>query len=384
MLSSVVTWDGPPGSGKTAAIVDRAIQESWGKETAILTYTNDAAAVLEQRLLERGVGGITVGTVYSVSWPLARAFAPALLSRRGASRKLPWKRRKIEHGMDPLLSEYERAAPSRRPVTDEQRAAMDLHAWDGKGRPPFVLSDVTGRNELLYVLPLARWLVAGASVSSPFERVIIDEAQDMSPVEYAAACALSAGTVESYGDPGQAIFMESKWTVGQDKELPPAWRDERAEQCRLLSSWRVGSPVAGIASGVLNVYWDRPLRLIAASHPTSILPWVDVGVPPSAGLVLGYSRFSVEKAFRRWGLQDCAIVPQAGTADKELVLSTGHAAKGAEADFVYLLPWSTRALSRLDQESPNAVKLLYVMLTRARLAVYVPPTLLARLPGAGA
>jgi superfamily I DNA/RNA helicase len=111
-----------------------------------------------------------------------------------------------------------------------------------------------------------------------------------------------------------------------------------------------------------------------------LLTWDVKEVRPMRGLALGYSRTNVHNAFQRWGLTNAGVVPNTGLADTELVLSTGHAAKGAEADDVYLLPWSRVAMDRLEQRDPETLRLLYVMLTRARRRVFVPRALRARLP----
>ena len=80
------------------------------------------------------------------------------------------------------------------------------------------------------------------------------------------------------------------------------------------------------------------------------------------------------------GLSRTGIVPNVAAANRELVLSTGHAAKGAEADDVYILPWSRTAISRFERRDPETVRLLYVMLTRAKRRVFLPRTIKARLP----
>ena len=87
----------------------------------------------------------------------------------------------------------------------------------------------------------------------------------------------------------------------------------------------------------------------------------------------------VAKHFSRWDLRDRAVVPHISEADKEVVICTGHAAKGGEADDVYLLPWSQKAMARLDRLEPGALRLLYVMLTRARRRLYIPRNLKGRI-----
>ena len=184
------------------------------------------------------------------------------------------------------------------------------------------------------------------------------------------------GNATAYGDPGQSIFAQSKGMVGN--ALPPVW--SYADHKEVLDiGYRVGDPVASVASRVLNSYYKRPSSTFKAQHRTDILTWNHT-LRPFRGLVLGYSRRAVAKAFRNWTLTRTGVVPNVAEADKELVLATGHAAKGAEADDVYLLPWSRQAIKRLEEKDTETVRLLYVMLTRAKKRVHIPITLKARLP----
>ena len=60
-------------------------------------------------------------------------------------------------------------------------------------------------------------------------------------------------------------------------------------------------------------------------------------------------------------------------------MCTGHAAKGAEADDVFLLPWSRPGFEKFRRKEPAALRLMYVMLTRAKKRLYIPGHLLAHL-----
>jgi superfamily I DNA/RNA helicase len=253
-----------------------------------------------------------------------------------------------------------------------------LHGWS-KGNPPFKLDEHKAEAQLKFLLPMARWLEVGAPVPEEelFDMLMIDESQDMSWVELRAALSLvhAGGEVWAFGDPGQAVFGTPKGMTGN--KLPPVW--ERADTHTVMSKgYRVGNPVAGVAAKALKSWYDRPAHTFAAGHSTRLHVW-DCAHAPRVGLVMGYSRASVAKAFVNWGLRQTGVVPKVAEADKELVLSTGHAAKGAEADDVYLLPWSRVAMERLQQKDPATLRLLYVMLTRGRKRVHVPRTLRARL-----
>ena len=370
----VIAVDGPPGTGKTRRIVSLA--DAWGEDSAVVTYTNDAAAVLRERspLLRSG-------TIYSLTWPFVKPFATATrVVSSGVGQQL-YSRRRINHLLDPALVQYVDDAPSSRGRTLQDDLAQELHAWS-TGPPPFDLQRAEARGALKYLLPLARWVEAGSPIpeGERFTNIAVDEAQDMSAVEMRAAVALAhkdTGEVTCYGDPGQSIFATAKGILGG--ALPPFWLMSD-ETVTLSRGYRVGNPVASAASRVLSSYFERAASSFAADHETNLIPWDPESGRPLRGLALGYSRRVVAKYFRLWGLRRSGVVPSVGSADKELVLSTGHAAKGAEADSIYILPWSRPGMKKLERQDPEAVRLLYVMLTRARRRVYLPRSLKARLP----
>tara|TARA_R110000765_G_scaffold95513_2_gene179780 strand:- start:1288 stop:1998 length:711 start_codon:yes stop_codon:yes gene_type:complete len=228
---------------------------------------------------------------------------------------------------------------------------------------------------------MAYWLHEGgllSQASGQFDVVVIDEAQDMSALEIASALRLVApgGEAHAYGDPGQAIFSNSKGL--EPGKLPYVW--EHADtKTELTTGYRCGSAVAKAASGVLRSYYDRPHENFTAEHATPISLWQVPEINPQIykGLVMGWSRNHVNNLFTRWNLRGVAIVPGLADASKELVVCTGHSAKGAEADEVYLLPWTATAMEGLYSLDPERLKLLYVMATRARRRLHLPPELYA-------
>jgi len=368
----IYAFDGPPGTGKTRTIIEKAGKWLEG-EGAVVVYTNDAAAVLQQRAPD-----IPSGTVYSLTWPYVKAYLKGAKVNSAQSSKV-YGARRVHHIFDPALGQYVEDAPSNRAPTRQDELAKKLHAWAG-GDPPFNLDNEQPSGALKFLLPLARWLHVGAPMPEvdKFDSLMIDEAQDMSWVELRSAVAMVklGGTVQAFGDPGQSVFGPAKGMLGSS--MPPVW-SLAAEHVVLDKGWRVGDPVASAAAKVLQSYYDRPAKTFRADHPTQLLAW-DSSVPPLRGLVMGYSRRNVAKAFRNWGLRQTGITPKVAIADTELVLSTGHAAKGAEADDVYILPWSREAMRRFEMRDPATVRLLYVMLTRARRRVFLPRGLKARLP----
>lgn len=366
-------YDGPPGSGKTTRIVQGA--PSLPGRTAICTFTREAARTVTAR-----APSLTAGTIYSLTWGLVRRFAGKKLRLYKAA--APWQERTISGEFDAALGHYTRTARSLQPLTDADTAAELLHSWDGAGPPPFDLEAAPYGKSLSFLLPMARWLAAGRpglTEGHRYDNVIVDEAQDMSTLEIAIACSLVApgGQFICYGDPGQALYMAGKGSG--EAVLPPAWTLPGARHELLTGGYRVGEPLASTASRVLRPIWDRPADSFAAPHRTEILPWWGDGHGPFApgSLILGYSRANCQRFIADWGLKGVALVPSVGRTG--LTVCTGHAAKGAQADDVYLLPWGPRALERLDEREPSTLRLLYTMLTRARARVYVHPTMITRM-----
>ena len=371
--------DGPPGTGKTTDIINRTTSGDWsGKRIAVLTYTNAAAEVVKTR-----APWITSGTVYALLWPDVKKILPKEYTkgmRKRTKRKASYNERRVENWRDTALTRYSKDAPSKRPPTPLDIVAQQLHTWDGKSDCPFKLDQLEPVQEITYILPLAYWLQQGAPLneSSKFDVVVIDEAQDMSALE--VECALQMckkdGEVYAYGDPGQAIFSHSKGlTPG---ELPYVWTraDEHVE---LTKGYRCGATLAKAASGILSSYYERSPDNFSADHNTSINLWQVPEINPQIyrGLVLGWSRDHVNNVFTRWNLRGTAVVPGLVDPSKELVVCTGHSAKGAQADEVYLLPWTATAMKGLYEFDPERLKLLYVMMTRAKQKLYLPPELYA-------
>jgi hypothetical protein len=370
MVTSVVAIDGAPGVGKTTTILREAAD--WPADSAVVTYTRDAAGVLGQRAPH-----IQAGTVYSLTWPFVKPFSKG--GHLGFKSGKVYQQRRIHHLMDPALDQYVNDAPSKQPRRLDSVLAEKLHAWDGGGEPPFDLRNVRASGEMKFILPLARWVEAGCPVPEE-ERlsvIAIDEAQDMGALEIAAALGLlqEEGRAYAYGDPGQAIFSQSKG-VGE-ASLAPAF--EMAEELEVMQGgYRVGDPVASLAAAVLQSFYERPSSAFRAEHRTVILPW-NPEEKPRKGLVLAYSRAIVAKYFTLWNATRTAIKPSVAMGNDELVICTGHAAKGAEADDVFLLPWSKPGFEKFRRRDPAALRLMYVMLTRAKRRLHVPSHMLAYL-----
>ena len=183
MALSVAAIDGAPGVGKTTTILREA--ESWPEDSAVVTYTRDAAGVIRQRAPQ-----VQAGTVYSLTWPYVKPFAKGGITGFSAGKN--YQQRRINHLMDPALLQYEKDAPSKQPKRLDAELAVRLHAWDGTLLPPFDLGSARASGELRYLLPLARGVEAGCPVpeEDKLSVIAIDEAQHMGALEITAALGL--------------------------------------------------------------------------------------------------------------------------------------------------------------------------------------------------
>jgi len=363
---------GCPGTGKTTSIIERAER---GELDCVVTYTKDAAGVVRARS-----PNTIAGTVYSLSWPWVKECG-VKHSGRGRTHK-SYVSRAVRGGTDPALGDYVRDAPSAQRIAPSDASALqELQRWDGTGTPPHSLSAKASNKTLRFAQSLARWVAEGCpkDEGEGFQSIALDEAQDFSMLELTAALGMLApgGQAWAYGDPGQAVFSESKGLIGD--ELPPAWAVADAHE-DLIGGYRVGEPCATAAARALSPWLSTDAAHFAAPAPTHILTWDTSAVAPRSGLVLGWGRHQVVKAFKEWGLTDTWVTPHSANPNERLVICTGHAAKGAEADDVYMLPLSRKAEQRILSREPAALRWLYVVMTRARKRLFVPPTLKAIIP----
>jgi len=332
---------------------------------AVVTYSKAAAATLTRR-------GVPASTVYRASWPHVRQVAKLRPSAQGLKQAAAYHTRTITNRGDDALREYLLDAPSRKETAPE---LAEVYGWEPpQGDPPSWIWQDKLPPGTEFAVGLARWLAKGAPLTEePLQFLAIDEAQDVQVLELAAAMALvhPEGEVLALGDPGQSIFLSSKgWPSDR---LPPAW--EQADETRIMEGgYRMGFPATDVAAQCLRSYYWRPPEVFSAPHATNVHVWD--GQVPASGLVLGRSRYAVDKFIRDNDLLDTGVVP--GPQGVLSVMSC-HAAKGHEEDDVYLLPWGKKRSQLLLDRDPEEIKIAYVALTRARYNVYLAPEMWALL-----
>jgi len=356
---------GYPGTGKTT----RLVNECWGWPAPwqIVTYSRDAA----QALHAKGVPAEVANTIYKRTWNHVQPVAE--MRHSGKRSAEAYRARAISDRNDVALRDYVSAAPGRQ---KQDPMLMALHAWsptDGPA-PTWIYGRVTPNQR--HAVGLARWLDQGAPmVHDPYPFVAYDEAQDASRLETCAALAMVAegGELLACGDEGQAIFGGFKGYLPGEKPAAWQWADR---QEYMSPGYRIGRPATEIASTVLAPHaWHDP-ELYSAGHPTMVHHW-DMVNAPLEGLVMGLSRYTVDKYIQRHDLTAVGVVPGTRSVDG-LAVTTIHAAKGHESDSIYMLPWSKQKLMALDNGDPEMLKVAYVALTRARYHVWLPTDLYAR------
>ena len=361
----IIVRSGYPGTGKTSRLVSECWD--WPAPWNIVTYSQDAAEALHQK----GVPQDLANTIYKRTW---KHVQPVAEVKHSGKRTAPaFRSRAIMDRNDSALRDYVAQAPSR--MRRDERLEQ-LHSWspDQGPAPAWIWGPVKGGQK--YAVALARWLDKGAPLThAAYPFVAYDESQDASRLELCAALAMveEGGTLLACGDEGQAIFGQSKgYRAG---ELPAAWQwaDEREY---MSPGYRIGRPATTAASRVLAPYAEHDPDLYSAGHPTLIHHW-DMIERPTEGLVMGLSRYGVDKYIQRHDLTAVGLVPGTKAVDG-LAVTTIHAAKGHEADSVYLLPWSDKKLRALDEGDPELLKVAYVALTRARYHVHLPSELYIR------
>jgi len=367
IFGSRVTWvDGEPGSGKTTFLGNS------DEFDTIITFSNGAADNGRARFPQK-----TWSTIYKLAFPHSKGLFENIPKYRRLTSE--FNRNRIANPNDVLLTKFAVTAPGRKPRTRGDVMTEMLHGWrDGpcpvdleeyrlqlkeEGAPPYVYS-------------LAKWLDEGCPLTNGAKRqprAGFDEAQDASFLHLRCALGLFDEIV-CFGDPGQSLFGPSHGV--ENDENPPGFQVAH-EHRKMDRSFRCGMPLAGIASDILAPFYDRG-HSWAASHRTVLRPWENTAVRPDTGLVLSNNRETVVKYFTDWNCNG-TWVRAGGGADpqEEMILAVVHEAKGFEADNVYILPLSEPWTVRLVQGDPIVLKVLYVMMTRARKRCFVPRQLMS-------
>ncbi|MFI9383812.1 HelD family protein [Kutzneria sp. NPDC052558] len=238
--------------------------------------------------------------------------------------------------------------------------------------------------------PADRFLIDEiAGLMTPPDRyghVVIDEAQDLSPIQLRSIMRRCAGSATLLGDMAQRT---TPWAAGS-WEAVAAHLGASTDLVRLTTSFRVPREIIAVANALLPHIADDLPPTVSGRHVPGALVTVECddvlteladvlraasSQPDSVGIVLDDARFTpVRKHLAKAGIE--TGLPHEDGADHKLSLVPVSLAKGLEFDHVVVLEPAEIAAA-----GPTGLRLLYIALTRAisRLTVLhthpLPPQL---------
>jgi hypothetical protein len=222
--------------------------------------------------------------------------------------------------------------------------------------------------------PADRFLIDEiAGLMTPPDRyghVVIDEAQDLSPLQLRAIMRRCAGSATLLGDMAQRT---TPWAAGS-WEAVAAHLGSSTDLVRLTTSFRVPREIIAVANALLPAIADDLPPTVSGRHVPGALVTVEcedvlaelVEVlraaeqsPDSVGIVLDDTRFTaVRKHLTKAGVD--AGLPHEDGADHKVSLVPVGLAKGLEFDHVIVLE-----PAEIAEADENGLRLLYIALTRA-------------------
>lgn len=263
-----------PGTGKTRTLVCRIayLVEERGVDPAhitAVTFTNKAAREMKERLLahfgdKRTVRAMTIGTFHAIC--LNR------LSERKEPAAVLDQEEAVAIALE-ILDELGLKLSVREALQAVSARKSGLDGWENEGKAgPYSLfyDAYTQRLQNLSVLDfddlLLRELQAqeGGTAPSGFTHLLVDEFQDINPVQFRLIRAWSRGGESLFviGDPDQAIYGFR----GSDARCFDRLREERPalREITLFRNYRSAPPIIGAALPVLSrLPGEAPPRLEA-------------------------------------------------------------------------------------------------------------------------
>jgi len=257
-----------PGTGKTHTLLARVrhLVESGANpaEILVLTFTRRAAQELKDRLGDDSpahgdsasaiadVSSVRADTLHSLGhdhWTEAYGEKPVLLSEEAAMQlyaevnpeltgnklKLSWQQ---------LTLDRERMRLRLLSMVDAPEEGGDFAARYAKQKASWNLADYTDLLEFLLEK------IETGIFASPFKHILVDEAQDLSPLQLAVIRGLAAGktTFFAIGDPNQSIYGFRGAVSDVAKELQTFWPD--LSTVTLTENYRSTQNILDLAHGL--------------------------------------------------------------------------------------------------------------------------------------
>lgn len=357
----------PAGTGKTEVIAERAKRMiTRGDKVLCTTFTRKARSVIENRLHSAGITGSTVRTITSLAVQLVLERYPNMVVGDG--------------------SEVARRITQRTPVSTKELlryeallatgAPMDTNTLVPEVEPLF--DQYTALKKLCGYISYTDALILATALAKPaqFTEVIVDEAQDLSPVHWKFIKALAPERIVLAGDTSQAIYSFN----GIDPNLLPTLVNSGFKEYVLTNSWR--TPTAHLEA--VNAHRTNPVSstkttgtFTRVNAPTTADAIAFINENARTGdVILGLTAKRLNTfrvAFEKAHPGIATTVSNEGTLDPDsLMFSTIHSFKGNEAQRVFVLDvrgndltgWSMNG----DTEAHN---LYYVACSRALTDLYL-------------
>ncbi len=283
-----------PGTGKTHTLVARIrhLLDSGADPASVLvvTFTRRAAQELRDRLEDAPVQAGTLHALAHDYWTEAYGEKPVLLSEDAARRLYAQVNPeltgpKLRQAWDQLTLDRERmrrrplpvwpsqpsqpGQPGQRPAPDAPLAPTQQQAPEAPGPNDFAARYARQKaswNLADYTDLLEFWLekLETGIYQSPFKHILVDEVQDLSPLQLAIVRALAGGagrTLFAIGDPRQSIYGFRGAVTDVARDLRETWRD--LEIVSLTENYRSSQAILDLAHGMFP---DGP-RLSAMLPP---------------------------------------------------------------------------------------------------------------------
>lgn len=253
-----------PGTGKTHTLLARIrhLLESGADPGSLLvvTFTRRAAQELKDRLGDAPVRADTLHAMGHDYWTEAYGEKPVILSEEAANRlfaevnpELTGPR--LKQAWQQLTIDRERMrrrplpvwpkAPGEPAAAPEAPSPEDHAARYARQKASWNLADYTDLLEF--------WLekIESGIYDPPFKHVLVDEVQDLSPLQLAIIRALAHGPTRSFfaiGDPNQSIYGFRGAVRDVARELGDLWPE--LSTVTLEENYRSAQPILDLAHGL--------------------------------------------------------------------------------------------------------------------------------------
>ena len=255
-----------PGTGKTHTLMARIrhlLDSGVDPRTLlVVTFTRRAAQELKDRLGEAPVRADTLHALAHEYWTEAYGEKPVLLSEEAARRLFAEVNPelagpKLKQAWQQLTLDRERMrrrplpvwpkAPGQPTEAPEAPSPEDYAARYAKQKASWNLADYTDLLEF--------WLekIETDIYESTFKHLLVDEVQDLSPLQLAIIRALADGPTRTFfaiGDPNQSIYAFRGAVSDVTKELQGFWRD--LSIVTLDENYRSTQPILDLAHGLFQ------------------------------------------------------------------------------------------------------------------------------------